>query len=178
MLTKKIIRIISSRKFGKFSEDRSINNKIVNIFSNGNKKKISVNILTKPEERRNIQKKTSRSPHPELTEKPRKRKALIKDLLKSEIITMILIIKNNDRVDISFLSPSQAPPTEISKNPETPEQTHQSTHRIEEKNKTVIHPMFIQNSTEERLTNILQTKTDLFNQPRQSIFIKQISKNQ
>jgi hypothetical protein len=92
---------------------------------------------------------------------------------------MILIIKNNDRVDIvAFLSPSHAPPTEISKNPETPEQTPQSTHRIEEKNKMVIHPMFIQNSTEERLTNILQTKTDLFNQPRQSIFIKQISKNQ
>ena len=115
------------------------------------------------------QKKTSRSPHSELTEKPRKRKALIKDLLKSEIITMILIIKNNDRVDIiAFLSPSHAPPTEISKNPETPEQTPQSTHRIEEKNKTVTHP------TEESLINLQQTKTDLFNQPRQSIFIKQI----
>ena len=78
--------------------------------------------------------------------------------MKSEIITMILIIKNNDRVDITFLSPSHAPPEEISKNPETPEKTHQSTHRIEEKNKTVTHPMFIQNSTEERLTNIQQTK--------------------
>jgi hypothetical protein len=94
------------------------------------------------------QKKTSRSPHSELTEKPRKRKALIKDLLKSEIITMILIIKNNDRVDITFLSPSYSPPTEISKNPEIPEQTHQIIHRIEEKNKKV----------EERLTNIQQTK--------------------
>ena len=80
-----------------------------------------------PEERRNIPKKTSRSPHSELTEKPRKRKALIKDLLKSEIITMILIIKNNDRVDITFLSPSHAPPEEISKNPETPEKTPKHT---------------------------------------------------
>ena len=103
-------------------------------------------------------KKISRLSNYDLTEKLRKRKALIKDLSKSEIITMILIIKNNDRVDITFLSPSHAPPEEISKNPETPEKTHQSTHRIEEKNKTVIHPMFIQNSTEERLTNIQQTK--------------------
>jgi len=37
-----------------------------------------------------------------LTEKLRKREELIKDLLKSEIITMILMIKNNDRVDLKF----------------------------------------------------------------------------
>ena len=50
-------------------------------------------------------KKISRLSNYDLTEKLRKRKALIKDLSKSEIITMILILKNNDRVDKTFLSP-------------------------------------------------------------------------
>ena len=50
-------------------------------------------------------KKISRLSNYDLTEKLRKRKTLIKDLSKSEIITMILILKNNDRVDKTFLSP-------------------------------------------------------------------------
>ena len=80
-----------------------------------------------PEERRNIQKKNIPIPKFPAHLKRKKIKALIKDLLKSEIITMILIIKNNDRVDITFLSPSHAPPEEISKNPETPEKTPKHT---------------------------------------------------
>ena len=71
MLTMYTIRIISSRKFGKFSEDRNINNKILNIVSNRNKKKISVNIFTNTWWKTKHPKK--KHPDPQIPSSPKKK---------------------------------------------------------------------------------------------------------